>query len=103
MTRFSPEMRDRALRMLAEAAPDHPNRWTAIRHVAGLLGMSPETLRLWQRREAVDAGKKPGVTSEAAEEIKRLKRENAELRRANEILKSASVFSAKELDRPTTR
>lgn len=103
MTTYSPEMRERALRMLAEAGPDHPNRWTAIRHVAGLLGMSPETLRLWQRKAEIDAGERSGVTSEAAEEIKRLKRENAELRRANEILKSASVFFAKELDRPTTR
>lgn len=103
MTTYSSEMRERALRMLAEAGPDHPNRWTAIRHVAGLLGMSPETLRLWQRKAEVDAGESPGVTSEAAAEIKRLKRENADLRRANEILKSASVFFAKELDRPTTK
>lgn len=103
MTKFTPEMRERALRMLAEARPDHPTMMSAIRHVSGLLGMSPETLRLWQRRYEVDAGDRPGVSSEAAEEIKRLKRENAELRRANEILKSASVFFAKELDRPTTR
>ena len=103
MTRFSPEMRERALRMLAEARPDHPTQWSAIRHVSGLLGMSAETLRLWQRRAEVDVGQRPGVTTEAGEEIKHLKRENAELRRANEILKSASVFFAKELDRPTTR
>lgn len=103
MVTYSPEMRERALRMLAEAAPDHATEWAAIRHVAQLLGMSPETLRLWRRRVEVDSGAKPGVTSEAAEEIKRLKRENAELRRANEILKSASVFFAKELDRPTTK
>lgn len=89
--------------MLAEAEPEHPTEWSAIRHVAQLLGMSPETLRLWRRRVEVDGGQKPGVTSEAAEEIKRLKREVAELRRANEILKSASVFLAKELDRPTTK
>ena len=92
MTAYSPEMRERSLRMLAEAAPDHPNRWTAIRHVARLLGMSPETLRLWQRKVEVDAGERSGATSEAAEEIELLKRENAELRRANGILKSASVF-----------
>lgn len=103
MTRFSPEMRERALRMLAEARPDHPTQWGAIRHVSGLLGMSAETLRLWQRKAEVDVGERPGVTTEVGEEIKRLKRENAELRRANEILKSASVFFAKELDRPTTR
>ena len=98
--KYTPEMRDRALRMLAEARPGHPNMMSAVRHVAGLLGMSPETLRLWQRRYEVDAGAKPGVTTDAATEIKRLQKENAELRKANEILKAASVFFAKELDRP---
>lgn len=97
---FEPEMRERALRMLAEARPEHPNMMSAVRHVAGLLGMSPETLRLWQRRYEIDAGVKPGVTTDAAAEIKRLQKENAELRKANEILKAASVFFAKELDRP---
>lgn len=103
VTGFSPEVRERALRMLAEARPDHLTRWSVIRHVSGLLGMSAETLRLWQRRAGVDVGQRPGVTTEAGEEVKRLKHENAELRRANEILKSASVFFAKELHRPTTR
>ncbi len=98
--KYSPEMRERALRMLAEARPEYPTLMGATRHVAGLLGMSPETLRVWYRRSEVDAGMKPGVPSDAAEEIKRLKRENAELRKANEILKAASVFFAKELDRP---
>lgn len=65
--------------------------------------MNVETLRLWVHRAEVDSGQRVGMTSEDAEEIKRLKREVAELRRANEILKSASVFFAKELDRPTTR
>jgi transposase len=101
--RYSPEMRERALRMLAEARPEHPTVMAAIRHVAGLLGMSPETLRLWQRRYEVDAGVKPGVTTEAAAEIKRLQKEVSELRKANEILKAASIFFAKELDRPSTR
>ncbi len=104
MTRYTTEMRERALRMLDEARPDHANLMSAIRHVAGLLGgMSPETLRVWQRRYEVDAGARPGVTTDIAEENRRLKREVAELKRANEILKSASVFFAKELDRPTTR
>jgi transposase len=93
-------MRERALRMLTESRGDHPNLMSAIRHVAGLLGMSPETLRLWQRRYEVDAGVKPGVTTDGAAEVKRLRREVAELRKANEILKAASVFFAKELDRP---
>ncbi|WP_438354240.1 IS3 family transposase [Microbacterium sp. CJ88] len=90
--KYSPEMCERALRMLAETRPSHPNMMSAVRHVAGLLGMSPETLRLWQRRYEVDAGGKPGVTTEAAQRIKQLEKENAELRKANEILKAASVF-----------
>lgn len=98
--KYSPEMRERALRMLAEARPEHPNMMSAVRHVAGLLGMSPETLRLWQRRFEVDAGAKPGVTTDAAARIKQLEKEVSELRKANEILKAASVFFAKELDRP---
>jgi transposase len=89
--------------MVAEVRPEHPHETAALRHVAGLLGMNTETLRLWVHRAEIDAGKRPGTTSDDAEEIKRLKREVAELRRANEILKSASVFFAKELDRPTTR
>jgi transposase len=103
MARYTNEMRERAVRMVAEVRPEHPHETAALRHVAGLLGMNVETLRLWVHRAQVDAGVRPGTTSEDAEEIKRLKREVAELRRANEILKSASVFFAKELDRPTTR
>ena len=103
MVRYTNEMRERAVRMVAEVRPEHPHETAALRHVAGLLGMNVETLRLWVNRAQVDAGVRPGTTSEEAEEIKRLKREVAELRRANEILKSASVFFAKELDRPTTR
>ena len=103
MARDTNEMRERAVRMVAEVRSEHPHETAALRHVAGLLGMNVETLRLWVHRAQVDAGVRPGTTSEDAEEIKRLKREVAELRRANEILKSASVFFAKELDRPTTR
>ena len=103
MARYTNEMRERAVRMVAEVRPEHPHETSALRHVAGLLGMKVETLRLWVHRAQVDAGVRPGTTSEDAEEIKRLKREVAELRRANEIMKSASVFFAKELDRPTTR
>lgn len=103
MARYTNEMRERAVRMVAEVRPEHPHETSALRHVAGLLGMNVETLRLWVHRAEVDAGKRPGVTTDEAEEIKRLRREVAELKRANEILKSASVFFAKELDRPTTR
>ena len=73
---YSLEMRERALRMLAETRPSHPTMMSAVRHVAGLLGMSPETLRLWQRRAEVGAGVKPGLTTDAAAEIKRLHAEN---------------------------
>lgn len=89
--------------MLAEARPEHSSVHTACQHVGGLLGVSPDTLRVWQRRYEIDAGVRPGVTTDIAAENRNLKRENAELRRANEILKAASVFFAKELDRPTTR
>ena len=98
--KYSPEMRERALRMPAETRPLHPTMMSTVRHVAGLLGMSPRTLRLWQRRYEVDAGVKPGLTTDAAAEIKRSQKENAELRKANEILKAAGVFFAKGLDRP---
>jgi transposase len=89
--------------MLEEALPEHETEYAAIRHVGAKLGVGPETLRKWRRRAEVDAGTRPGVTSDELAEIKRLKRENAELRRANEILKAASAFFAAELDRPTTR
>jgi transposase len=100
---YPPEFRERALRMLSEARPDHESEYAAMSHVAGRLGINAETLRQWQRRSEVDGGKRPGITTEEQAEIRRLKRENAELRRANEILKAASAFFAAELDRPTTR
>jgi transposase len=89
--------------MLADARPEHESLTAACRHVAGLLGVSPETLRVWQRRYDIDTGVKAGVTTDMAEENRRLRREVTELRKANEVLKAASVFFAKELDRPRTR
>src|SRR5690606_31928666 len=86
--KYSPEMRERALRMLDEAKPSHPNLMSAVRHVAGLLGMSAETLRVWHRRREVDTGQRPGLPSDVAEENARLRREVAELRRANEMADS---------------
>ena len=100
---YSPEFRQRALRMLEEAVPQHDSEFQAISQVASKLGCDPETLRKWKRRSEVDAGTRPGVTSEESAEIRRLRREVAELRRANDILKTASAFFAAELDRPTTR
>ena len=101
--KYDPQMRERALRMLAEAMSDYKTKTAAVQHVAGLLGMSAETLRTWARKVEVDAGRVPGTPSDVLEENRRLRRENAELRKANEVLKAASVFFAKELDRPSTR
>ena len=100
---YPPEFRQRALRLLEEALPDYESEFEAIRQVATKLGVSAEALRKWRRSAEVDSGQRPGMTSVEHAELKRLKKENAELRRANEILKSASAFFAAELDRPTTR
>lgn len=102
-SKYDPELRQRALRMLAEARPEHESLTAACRHVGGLLGVSPETLRVWQRRYDIDAGVKPGTSIDLGEENQRLRREVTELRKANEVLKAASVFFAKELDRPRTK
>jgi transposase len=99
--RYPAELRERAVRMVAEIRSDHDSEWAAMTQVAQLLGVgTPETVRKWCRQVQVDTGGRAGLTSQEAAEIKRLKRENAELRRANAILKSASVFFAAELDRP---
>ena len=98
------ELRERAVRMVAEVRPNYDSDYAAITAVAAKLGIgTPETLRKWVRRAEIDAGQRPGVTTDEAAEIKRLRRENAELRRANEILKAASAFFAAELDRPQPR
>ena len=100
---YPPELRERAVRMVAQVRPDYPSDWPAICAVAEKLGIgTAETLRKWVRQAEVDAGTRPGVSSEESAELKRLKKENAELRRANEILKAASAFFAAELDRPQT-
>ena len=100
---YPPELRERAVRMVAQVRPDYPSDWPAICAVADKLGVgTAETLRKWVRQAELDAGTRPGVTTEESAEIRRLRRENAELRRANEILKAASAFFAAELDRPQT-
>jgi transposase len=92
---YPPELRERAVRMVAEVLPHYPSEWPAIVAVADKLGIgTAETLRKWVRRAEVDAGTRPGLSTEENAEIRRLKRENAELRRANEILKAASAFFA---------
>lgn len=100
-SRYPQELRERAVRMVLELRSDYGSEYEAIRSVAGKLGItSPESLRKWLRQAEVDGGVRPGKTSEDIAEIKQLKKGVAELRRANEILKSASAFFAAELDRP---
>lgn len=96
--KYPDEMRERAVRMVFEAEGHCGSRWEAISSVADKLGPTPETVRKWVRRTEVDAGRRPGLTTDERERLKRLERENRELRRANEILKSASAFFAAELD-----
>ena len=99
--RYPPELRERAVRMVAEISGQLESEWAAMGEVARLLGVgTAETVRKWVRQAQVDAGSRPGTTTEESAELKRLKRENAELRRANAILKTASAFFAAELDRP---
>ena len=92
------EVRERAVKMVLEHGHEHESQWAAITSIAEKFGMTPETLRLWVRQVEVDGGKRPGTTTAEAERIKELERENRELRRANEILKAASAFFARELD-----
>jgi transposase len=100
-TNYPPELRERAVRMVAEVRPEYPSDWPAIKAVAGKLGIgSAKTLRKWVRQAEAGGGTRPGVTSEESAELRKLRPEVRELRRANEILKAASAFFAAELDRP---
>jgi transposase len=101
--RFSAEQKAKAVRLVAEATPQHESEWAAISSVAGRIGASSETVRKWVRRAEVDSGQRPGMSSEEHAEVKRLRREVAELRRANEILKAAAAFFGAELNRPQQR
>jgi transposase len=99
-SKFSPEVRERAVRMVQEHRGEYPSLWAAAESIAPKIGCVPQTLLEWVKREEVDAGTRPGVTSSEAQRIKDLEREVKELRRANEILKLASAFFAQaELDR----
>ena len=100
--RFGPEVRAKAVRLVREHREDYASEWEAIVTVAGRLGMAPETLRKWIRQAEIDGGDRGGVTTDAARQIRELKRRNAELERTVEILKAATSFFARELDPPRT-
>ena len=98
--RYSAEFRERAVRLIDEQVKEGKSQWAAIQSISQKLGCTAETLRRWTRRAEVDQGKGPGLTTEERERLKALERENRELKRANEILKTASAFFAQaELDR----
>jgi transposase len=98
--KFSPEVRERAVRMVLEHAGEHPSRWAAVTSIAAKIGCTPQTLHDWVKKTEIDSGKRAGVPTEMAEKLKALERENRELRQANEILRKASAyFAMAELDR----
>jgi transposase len=99
-TQHSPEVRERAVRMVLEHRDEHGSEWAAIRSIAAKIGCTAETLRRWVRQTQRDQGDRAGVTTDERERIKALERENRELRQANEILRKASAYFAQaELDR----
>jgi transposase len=99
-TRYSPEVRERAVRLVFEHQGEHDSQWAAIGSIAGKIGCTAETLRRWVRQAERDQGRRAGVTGTERDRLKELERENRELKRANEILRKASAFFAQaELDR----
>jgi transposase len=99
-SKYSPELRERAVRMVFDHAPAHRSQWATMRSVAEKLGCTTEALRRWVRQAERDAGQRPGLTTDERQRVKQLERENFELKRANEILtKAAAFFAQAELDR----
>src|SRR3954470_23209323 len=99
-SKHSPEVRERAVRMVFEHTPEHPSQWATMRSVGEKLGVRTESLRRWVRQAERDGGQRPGLTTDERARLKQLEKENIELRRANEILKKASAYFAQaELDR----
>jgi transposase len=95
---YPPEVRERAVRMVFDHQGEYSSQWKAIESIAAKLSINHETLRIWVRRAETDAGERPGLTTDERARMKELEKENFELRRANEILKAASAFFARELD-----
>lgn len=99
-SRFTPEVKERAVRMVLDRGVEPGSQWGSIRSIAEKIGCSPEALRSWVRQAERDAGSRAGLTTDERQQLKHLERENFELRRANEILKKAAAFFAQaELDR----
>jgi transposase len=102
-TRYPVEVRERAVRLVFDHQAEYPTQWAAISSIADKSGMTRETLRRWVREAEVDAGHRPGLSTEERSRVKELEREVRELRRANEILKAAAAFFGAELDRQPRR
>jgi len=102
--RYSPEVRDRAARMVLEQQKEHSSQWAAIQSIAAKIGCTHETLRRWVRQAESNQGLRPGMSTADRDRLKQLERENRELKRSNEILRKASAFFAQaELDRPVKK